>query len=76
MVLRTLAEREERYPALSATPVLQAPSIACVPLLPDEPPAAGVLNLSSEHSRDFSARDLHLLAELARTATPALLRDA
>ena len=76
VVLRTLAEREERYPALSATPVLQSPSVACVPLLPGGPPAAGVLNLSFEHSRDFSARDLHLLAELARTATPALLRDA
>jgi hypothetical protein len=76
VVLRTLAEREERYPALSATPVLQSPSLACVPLLPGEPPAAGVLNLSFERSRDFSARDLQLLAELARTATPALLRDA
>ena len=76
VVLRTLAERDERYPALAATPGLSSPSIASVPLLGDEPPAVGVLNLSFERSRDFSPRDLHLLTELARTATPALLRDA
>ena len=76
VVLRTLAERDERYPALSTTPVLQSPSVACIPLLRDEPPAPGVLNLSFARSRDFSARDLHLLAELARTATPALLGQA
>ena len=73
VVLRTLAERDDRYPALRATPVLQSPSIVCVPLVRDEPPAVGVLNLSFERSRDFAARELHLLAELARRATPALL---
>jgi GAF domain-containing protein len=76
VVLRTLAERDERYPAFAAAPALQSPSVACVPFLRDELPASGVLNLSFERSRDFSARDLHLLRELARAATPGLLGRA
>lgn len=75
VVLRTLTERNDRYPALTATPVLQSPSLACVPLLREDLPAGGVLNLSFERSRDFGARELHLLTELARRAAPALLRD-
>ncbi|MGZ4618960.1 MAG: GAF domain-containing protein [Frankiaceae bacterium] len=76
VVLRTVAERDTRYPIFVGTPVLSDPSLVCVPFAEGAPPARGCLVIGFDRSRDFSARDRTLLAELSATAGSAFARVA
>jgi GAF domain-containing protein len=76
VVLRTVAERDTRYPIFVGTPVLSDPSLVCAPFGNGSPPARGCLVIGFDRSRDFSARDRRLLAELSASAGSAFARAA
>lgn len=74
VVVRTLAERDGRYPVFAAGPTLAESAFVNVPLAAGLPPALGALVINYPQARDFTARDRRLLTELCATAAAALAR--
>jgi GAF domain-containing protein len=75
-VLRTLEERNARYPVFSATPVLDEVAFITVPLNAGTLPALGCLVISFTQARDFAPHDIQLLEEMCGAAAEALARLA
>jgi hypothetical protein len=78
IVVRTVAERELRYPVFTRTPVLADAAFVTVPLVSDDRalPAAGALVVNYSYARDFPDRDLDFLLRLCNVAGNALQRLA
>jgi serine phosphatase RsbU (regulator of sigma subunit)/anti-sigma regulatory factor (Ser/Thr protein kinase) len=73
VVLRSMTERYERYPAFLGTPVLDDPGLACVPLAVDPERVLGAIAVSFPE-REISEADLTFLAALATQGAQALDR--
>ncbi|MHB1533777.1 MAG: GAF domain-containing protein [Acidimicrobiales bacterium] len=73
VLLRTLAERDERYPELAGTPVVEDPALACIPLCFSDRPTEtdrplGCLVIGFAQSRTLSDDELWFMRGLAELA--------
>ena len=73
VLLETVAQRNERYPAIATTPPHKDHALACVPLI-FEGAAFGVISLSFAEPRTFPEEDCHFLDAVGAQCAQALER--
>ncbi|HWE55320.1 MAG TPA: ATP-binding protein [Acidimicrobiales bacterium] len=74
VMIRTLSEREQRYPIFIDTPTVEDVAVACVPLIGRAGDPYGVLSISFPTSLDLGPTQMQLLVELCSWMTRTLER--
>lgn len=73
VLFRTFAELDARYPVFLSTPAESDPALACMPLPRPGGGALGCLVLGFPQARDFSAREVAFLEQLAAQVAASIL---